>query len=77
MTLRKARLVSSILTRGALVLLLCLSSGSAFGKELFTPWHVAKIRTVTEAVISPDGSHVAYILGVPRAPLVRADPRDQ
>ena len=33
---------------------------------LFTPQHVAKLRFVTEAVISPDGTQVAYILGVPR-----------
>lgn len=34
--------------------------------NLFTPHHVAKLRMVTSAVISPDGSQVAYILSVPR-----------
>src|SRR5262245_13484553 len=34
--------------------------------NLFTPHHVAKLRMVTSAVISPDGAQVAYILGVPR-----------
>jgi len=33
---------------------------------LWTPQHVAKLRIVTEAVISPDGTHVAYVLAVPR-----------
>jgi dipeptidyl aminopeptidase/acylaminoacyl peptidase len=32
----------------------------------FTPQHVAKLRVVTEAVIAPDGSQVAYVLAVPR-----------
>lgn len=31
-----------------------------------TPQHVAKIRVVTEAVIAPEGGHVAYVLSVPR-----------
>src|SRR6185295_1792803 len=33
---------------------------------LWTPQHVAKLRVVTEAVISPDGTQVAYVLSVPR-----------
>lgn len=35
-------------------------------EHVFTPQHVAKLRIVTSAVISPDGKQVAYILGVPR-----------
>lgn len=35
-------------------------------EHVFTPQHVAKLRIVTSAVISPDGKLVAYILGVPR-----------
>jgi dipeptidyl aminopeptidase/acylaminoacyl peptidase len=35
-------------------------------QDIFTPQHVAKMRIVTEAVISPDGSQVAYVLSVPR-----------
>jgi dipeptidyl aminopeptidase/acylaminoacyl peptidase len=35
-------------------------------ENLFTPQHVAKLRIVTEAVISPDGTQVAYVLAVPR-----------
>ena len=41
--------------------------------EKFTPHHVAKIRAVTSAAISPDGSKVAYVLSVPRRPGVDED----
>ena len=34
--------------------------------NIFTPQHVAKLRIVTEAVIAPDGTQVAYVLSVPR-----------
>ncbi len=34
--------------------------------EVFAPKHVAKISAVASAVISPDGSHVAYMRYVPR-----------
>jgi hypothetical protein len=34
--------------------------------NVFTPQHVARLRVVTEAVIAPDGSQVAYVLAVPR-----------
>jgi dipeptidyl aminopeptidase/acylaminoacyl peptidase len=36
------------------------------GQDTFTPQHVAKLRVVTEAVIAPDGTQVAYVLSVPR-----------
>ena len=35
-----------------------------------TPFDVAKIQSVRSAAISPDGSHVAYTLSVPREPMV-------
>lgn len=41
--------------------------------ETFTPQHVAKLRVVTSAAISPDGSKVAYVLSVPRRPGVDDD----
>lgn len=41
--------------------------------ETLTPFHVARIRSVTAAQISPDGSKVAYVLSVPRRPLVDED----
>src|SRR5262245_15556788 len=44
-----------------------LSSATCFAQDtLWTPQHVAKLRFVTEAVISPDGTQVAYVLAVPR-----------
>ena len=36
--------------------------------EPLTPEHVAKIRYVAAAKISPDGEHIAYLLSVPRRP---------
>ncbi|MCH7704981.1 MAG: S9 family peptidase [Planctomycetes bacterium] len=36
------------------------------GDEVFTPKHIAKVRSVTSAVISPDGAHIAYTVSVPR-----------
>lgn len=41
--------------------------------EVFTPYHVAKLASVVEAVISPDGSQVAYVLQVPRKPFAEED----
>ncbi len=37
--------------------------------ELFAPRHVAKLRRVGSAAISPNGKHVAYTLAVPQIPL--------
>ena len=39
------------------------------GEEVLTPQHLAKLRHVISAKISPDGSFVAYILNVPRPPV--------
>ena len=39
---------------------------AASAQDTFTPQHIAKLRVVTEAVISPDGTQVAYVLAVPR-----------
>lgn len=48
-------------------LVLALAGSSAFGQaSLFTPHHVARVRFVGEAVVSPDGGQVAYVLGVQR-----------
>ncbi len=50
------------------------SSTTALGADdLFTPWDVARIRAVSSVVPSPDGSRVAYLLGVPRDPFAEAD----
>lgn len=45
---------------------LVLSTTALAQDTLWTPQHVAKLRIVTEAVISPDGTQVAYVLAVPR-----------
>ncbi len=39
---------------------------STQANENFTPQHVAKIKSVTSAKVSPDGQLVAYLLSVPR-----------
>lgn len=55
----------------ALLLLALLSAAApvSAGDELFTPRHVAKLRYVTSASVSPDGRHVAYTVAVQRQPL--------
>ncbi len=37
-------------------------------EDVLTPHDVARIRSVREAVVSPDGNAVAYVLSVPRSP---------
>jgi dipeptidyl aminopeptidase/acylaminoacyl peptidase len=69
MTLIRTRHVP-MLTLVAAALLVAVTAAA---QERFTPHHVAKIRTVTSAAISPDGQHVAYVLAVPRVPLQDAD----
>ena len=61
------------LLSGALVAAcLTTSSGLAFAAGL-TPKDVARIRTVFEIKISPDGRNVAYTLNVPRRPFEGKD----
>ncbi len=45
----------------------------AVANDGFTPEHVAKLRFVTSAKISPDGDHIAYTLFAPRIPFVDKD----
>lgn len=54
---------------------LCLAGATAFAApgEVFTPDHVAKLRAVTAAKMSPDGRWVAYGLSVPRDPFEEDD----
>ena len=57
----------------ALALLLAALAAPLAAKELLAPRHVAKLRSVSAAVISPDGSRIAYVLTVPRPPLAEKD----
>ena len=72
MTTRYAR--SALL---AVILALSFSAPARPAKgadpEKFTPHHVAKLRAVTSAAISPDGSKIAYVLSIPRKPNVDED----
>jgi len=52
----------------ALVSVLVFALPLPAGDDVLTPQHIAKLRSVTEAVISPDGAEVAYVLSVPRRP---------
>lgn len=56
----------------ALFFIFTLLVASSFAATL-TPFDVMRIRTVTSAVISPDGSRIAYTLSVPRNPLDKDD----
>lgn len=57
----------------AIALLLALLPSAAgpvsAGDDLFAPRHVAKLKGVASAAVSPDGRQVAYTLVVPRYPL--------
>src|SRR3990167_3079082 len=57
----------------ALALLLAALAVPLAAKEPFAPRHVAKLHSVAAAVISPDGSRIAYVLTVPRPPLAEKD----
>ena len=55
------------------LLLAALAAAPLAAKEPFAPRHVAKLHSVAAAVISPDGSRIAYVLTVPRPPLAEKD----
>lgn len=48
---------------------LLTANGSLLAAQVFTPRHVARLKSVTSAKVSPDGKHVAYTLAVQRDPL--------
>lgn len=75
---RKVTAVSSTLTSRVHVpivsaMLLVFVAAIASAQDVFTPWNVAKIRSVSAVTPSPDGARVAYLLAVPRDPLAEAD----
>ncbi|HUT91688.1 MAG TPA: S9 family peptidase [Thermoguttaceae bacterium] len=53
----------------AVALLLYAGAGLSAEGELFSPGHVARLKSVTSAAVSPDGKHVAYTLSVQRRPV--------
>ncbi|NNF58951.1 MAG: S9 family peptidase [Rhodothermaceae bacterium] len=42
---------------------------TAQAQEGLTPYHIAQMRTVGDAVVSPDGDYVAYTVSIPADPL--------
>lgn len=69
--MRNTRFAATTSAVATIALLAFVTTAAA--QERFTPHHVAKIRAVTTAAVSPDGKHVAYILSVPRIPLQEED----
>ncbi len=65
--MKEHRLVRYLLM-GFLVVsgLLTAANTQAQKKDTFTPLHIAKLKYVISAEISPDGNQIAYILNVPR-----------
>jgi dipeptidyl aminopeptidase/acylaminoacyl peptidase len=55
------------------LLVLSLTVSMAGAQDVFTPWNVARIRSVSAVTPSPDGTRVAYLLAVPRDPMSEAD----
>ncbi len=56
----------------ALLTTLIATTGVA-QNETFTPEHVAKLKAVVSAEISPDGARIAYVVACPRTPFKDAD----
>jgi dipeptidyl aminopeptidase/acylaminoacyl peptidase len=58
-----------------LILTLPLPAQPTPSANALSPLHVAQLRSVTSAIIAPDGSAIAYTLAVPRRPFVEDDGR--
>ena len=46
----------------AVVLVLLFAAAPLAAKELWTPKHLAKLRSIVSAKVSPDGKSLAYLL---------------
>jgi dipeptidyl aminopeptidase/acylaminoacyl peptidase len=57
---------------GLLVILFCMAAVAA-AQDGLTVQDVARLRTVTAAAVSPDGTRVAYLLSIPRDPMKEED----
>ena len=64
---------SRTLVSAATVTALFLGATLAVADDVLTPWDVARIRSASSAVPSPDGSRIAYLLSVPRDPFKEDD----
>jgi dipeptidyl aminopeptidase/acylaminoacyl peptidase len=53
--------------------LLTVAAGVFAAETTFTPYDVARLRSVGSIAVSPDGTAVAYTLTVPRRPLLDED----
>jgi dipeptidyl aminopeptidase/acylaminoacyl peptidase len=67
-----------MIRRSAAILLIALplvlvAPAAGAEPERLTPQHVARLRAVTQVAASPDGRLVAYVLSVPRRPLLDDD----
>jgi len=60
-----------VLSVAAMAVVFCVYADAALAAEgrLFSPAHVATLKSVTSAAVAPDGKHVAYTLSVQRRPL--------
>src|SRR5216684_2158032 len=56
----------SVLGSFSFLAALHLAAAASAQESTFTPQHIARLRVVTEAIIAPDGTQVAYVLAVPR-----------
>ncbi len=65
MTLVKHTIIFSI---SVMITLIIAPPIHAESVEVLTSEHIAKLRMVTTAKMSPDGQHIAYTLSVPRMP---------
>ena len=74
-TLPRLRARTTVLAFALLALagLAAAQTATPAASEVFTPHHVAKLRSVSSVALSPDGTMVAYTLVVPRIPLVDDD----
>ena len=72
LTTRRLPIVRALMTVWCMVALAGCAVTSAqqsqSSSEVFTPEHIARIRSAGSARISPDGKHIAYTLSVPRRP---------
>ncbi len=61
--------IAMFATAALCLAILLTTAPTLAGDETFAPKHVAKLKSVTSAAISPDGKQVAYTLSVPRDPM--------